>query len=304
MAAFFSSDLLEWRTAEVDSPSWEALAGLLTYLPFLLIALVRVRHHPFTEDATRSRFEERSDIHFARPGRHTMIHALAFPLLHYGGYRLGLTSTAHRASHETLVVCMIVLLGAIAFFQHGLLERKARELWFDRERTEDSLRHSQTDLRLMIERYHADQKVRLSEEKFAKAFQVCPDAMAITALSDGRLKDVNDKFLSISGFERDEVLGRTTAELQLWIEPEERDRMAQTLKREGMVREMEGRFRTKNGGVVIGLFSAEQLILDGEPYLLSVTHDITERKRIEARLAEQIGQLEEASGLELPPVSS
>ncbi len=295
--AVFVNDLLE-LSAFLSAPDplreWGDALGLISYVPYLTIILARSRHARFRDEEATAVVEERPETHFTRPSGRTMIHALAFALLHSGGYSLDLFAPAHQPARGVLVFWAVLLLGAIAVIQHRLLETKARELWNDREEVEASLRRNEKDLRMMVERYHTDQKLRLSEEKLAKALRVCPDAMMISSLIDGRIKEINDRFELVSGYCREDILGKTIAELGLWVDLEERQGMIRSLEIDGTVRDLEIRFRTRSGDIRIGLISVEKLNIDGDAHLLSVTHDITERKRIEEKLKTQAVLLDKA----------
>ncbi|MEB3829178.1 sensor histidine kinase [Phormidium sp. CCY1219] len=140
---------------------------------------------------------------------------------------------------------------------------------------------SQTDI---TEKRQAQEALRVSEQKFSKAFRSTPDAIAITRVSDGRYVEVNDRFLEMTGFELEETLGKTTDELNIWVDFDRRDRLLQQLKEHGVVRDVEGQFRTKSGDIRIGLLSAEPIDLDGVPCLVTITRDITERKQYEQKL--------------------
>jgi PAS domain S-box-containing protein len=146
----------------------------------------------------------------------------------------------------------------------------------------------------------AEEALRRSEEKFSKIFRSSPDWMAISALEDGRLIDVNDAFLRITGYSRNEVIGKTSAELGLWVDLEERRRFVELLHEKREMRNHEAKFRLKSGEVRIFLRSAELIELDGETCAINITRDITERKRageeikklnmeLQQRVAELIG---------------
>ncbi len=301
-AAVFLTDLLElalnspWRAAGATGPpmTWGAALDLVYYLPYLTIILARSRHFRFMDQPATTVADERPETHFTRPSGRTMIHALALPLLHLGGYSLGVFSAAHRPERDVLVFLAVVVLGGIAVIQHRMLERRARELWHDREEVEASLRRNEKDLRMMVERFHTDQKLRLSEEKLAKAFRICPDPMMISSLVDGRIKEVNDSFELTTGHLREDIVGKTTTDLGMYVDPEQRQEMIRILELEGSVRELEARFRTRSGALLIGLVSVEKLTIDGEPHLLSVTRDVTERKQIEEKLKTQAVLLDKA----------
>ncbi len=300
--AVFLTDLLElavyspWRASgATEAPMmWGAALDLAYFVPYLAIILARSRHFPFKDEPAATVADERPETHFTRPSGRTMVHALAFPLLHLGGYSLGVLGASHRPERDVLVFGAVLVLGAIAVIQHRMLERRARELWHDREQVEASLRRNEKDLRMMVERYHTDQKLQLSEEKLAKAFRICPDPMMITSLVDGRIKEINDSFELTTGYLREDILGKSVHELGMYIDPERRQEMIRILELEGSVRELETRFRTRSGAVLIALVSVEKLNIDGEPHLLSVARDVTERKRIEEKLKTQAVLLDKA----------
>jgi PAS domain S-box-containing protein len=139
-------------------------------------------------------------------------------------------------------------------------------------------------VRDITERKLSEAALRRSEEKFAKAFHASPNSLAISTLEEGRVIDVNESFLKISGYQRQEVIGRTTQELQLWLNPGDRHQMIQSLQQNGSVRDMECQFRMKWGGVRTTLLSAEVVHIGNEACLLSMVVDITERKQAEQQL--------------------
>ena len=127
-------------------------------------------------------------------------------------------------------------------------------------------------------------ELRLSEEKFAKSFHSNPMFMTLSTVEDGRLLDVNEAFLKGMGYAREEVLGRTTQELGMFMSDRERGAMLQNLKRLGKVRETEMRVRTKSGKVLQGSVSVDLIEMGGGEVLLTVMNDITDRKRAEEEL--------------------
>jgi len=131
------------------------------------------------------------------------------------------------------------------------------------------------------ERKRAEAALRLSEEKFAKTFRNSPDAIALTSLPDGQFVEVNESFLRLSGYRLDEIIGRTTLDLGLWVELEDRRRYLAMLHAAGMVREMETVFRKKSGETMHALVSGEVIRLAGSAFVLTVILDITERKHAE-----------------------
>jgi PAS domain S-box-containing protein len=136
----------------------------------------------------------------------------------------------------------------------------------------------------VTEQKRAEVALRRSEEKFAKAFRSSPIGMVIATLEEGRLLDANETFARESGYSREELLGRTTLELGLWIEARHRAAIVEEVKKHGRITNREVQTRTKSGEVQHKLFSAELLHIGGQPCLLTVGEDITERKRAQEKL--------------------
>nr|MCU0563634.1 PAS domain S-box protein [Desulfobacterales bacterium] len=129
---------------------------------------------------------------------------------------------------------------------------------------------------------------RQSEEKFRMAFHTSPDSINLNRLSDGVYVDINEGFTKLTGYTRADAIGRSSIELGIWCDPGERARMVAGLLHEGCVENFEAHFRRKNGDVGIGQMSARVLTMDGEQVILSITRDITERKKMEDNLRENI----------------
>ncbi len=154
--------------------------------------------------------------------------------------------------------------------------------------------------RLRAELAATREALRVSEDRFRKAFLSSPDAISLTRARDGKMIDANEGFTKITGWTRDEVVGRTTVDLDLWVDPEVRGEMTRRLTAQGFVDELETEFRRRDGSIVHGSFSARVIDYDGEPHLISVARDITEKRALEAQLQhaqkmEAVGRL--ASGL-------
>ena len=146
-----------------------------------------------------------------------------------------------------------------------------------------------TWLRRQLTEYLADRQrvetaLRQSEEKFAKIFQSTPDVVVISRVSDGFLLEVNPGFEAITGHTRAEAIGRSTLDLDLWSDPAERERLVTDLRSCGQVLHRFIAFRRKDGISRIGQFSARPITIDGEPCLLFVMQDVTERWRVEEEL--------------------
>jgi len=133
-------------------------------------------------------------------------------------------------------------------------------------------------------RKRADAAVRSSEETFSKAFNANPTLSTISTL-DGRFLNVNEQFLQTTGYSRNDVVGKTALELNMWPNPDNRARLMQTLKAKGFVRGFEVELRTRSGDRRVLLLSVEQIELDGQTCLLHSGQDITDRPRPRSRRA-------------------
>lgn len=122
---------------------------------------------------------------------------------------------------------------------------------------------------------------RQAKENSELIFNTSPDAVVITRLSDGLFVEMNDGFFTLTGFTRADVIGRSTLDINLWKNPAERHELVQLLKEKGACENLEAVFLRKDGLELIGMVSARVILLQGVPHLISVTRDITERKRIE-----------------------
>ncbi|HEX7785282.1 MAG TPA: PAS domain S-box protein [Methylomirabilota bacterium] len=123
-------------------------------------------------------------------------------------------------------------------------------------------------------------------EKLRAVFGLSPTVLCLTGVEDGRIRDVNDAFLATSGYTREEILGRTPVELGLWVDPAQRDTGIRRLKAGRRVRNMECRFRMKDGEERLMVLSADVVMFDGEACILSALTDITDWMRAEAALRE------------------
>ncbi len=131
----------------------------------------------------------------------------------------------------------------------------------------------------------SEKALRLSEERFAKAFQTNPDCNLISRISDGLIVEANEGFERLLGFTRGEVVGkRTAAELNMWANPTDRKTLVRRLLERGSVRDMPAEFLTRQGERRSMLVSANLIELAGEPHLLGTARDITELKRAETSL--------------------
>ena len=131
------------------------------------------------------------------------------------------------------------------------------------------------------ERKLAEIALRESEERFARFFRSTPVGTSITRFSDGQFADINDAFLVLFGYIREEVIGQNALKLGMWANPQDRAKMFEVLQEQGRLQDFETMFRRKSGEIMDVLISAEVIEMAGQQYMLCLTHDITERKRAE-----------------------
>ncbi|HWP95572.1 MAG TPA: PAS domain S-box protein [Syntrophomonadaceae bacterium] len=138
----------------------------------------------------------------------------------------------------------------------------------------------------ITERKRMEESLRLSDEKFSKAFNCNPDPITITTVVEGRYVEINDAWLKYTGYQRDEAINHTSSELS-WAVPGERDLIIKNIVEYGRIRNIETRFNNKSGEVRTALLSAEKIDMGGKPHLLFVTKDITDLKKTEVQLQEE-----------------
>jgi PAS domain S-box-containing protein len=230
-------------------------------LPFVWIGITALEWNPGPEFAASPMAP---DWRHTRRGALTAILAVVLVPVSHLAYRLWIGPGQTLVSFQAwLTLATTVLIGA-------LFARRQLQLLRNLERVQ-------------AEREGA---LRRSEERFQKAFAASPAVLSLSTRDEGRYLDVNDRCLEMLGYSRDEMLGRTAGELGIWIDPEARARLLATLQEHGRVREHPARFRTRAGEVREVVSSVELVEIDGVPCLLGLTEDMTERRRLEARLVQ------------------
>lgn len=148
----------------------------------------------------------------------------------------------------------------------------------------------------ITDRKMAENALRESEERYKAAFRTIPEAITITD-ENGTFVDVNEGFISLSGFLKDEVIGATTISLNIWTNPDDRTNIIETVSKQGLIENLETVFRSKNGTLLTTLVSACLINIGNKPHILSITRDITDRKQIENDLIKAKENAEESDRL-------
>src|SRR5215475_2968284 len=144
---------------------------------------------------------------------------------------------------------------------------------------QDLTEHIQLEQKLQAE-------LQRAQERFVKAFHASPDAIILSNIANGHFIDVNSGFQRLFEFSRDEVVGHTSREFELWVNPQDRKTVIQLFRKQRVVYDFEVRWWTKSGTIREVLLSVEGIELDGVPCALSVAHDVTERRELERELIE------------------
>ena len=143
----------------------------------------------------------------------------------------------------------------------------------------------------ITDKTNAQKALQDSEERFRLAFQTSPDAININRLEDGLYVDINDGFTTITGYTREDVIGKTSLEVDIWGDKNDRARLVNELKKKGFAKNLEAKFRLKNGMLETGLISASVLMLDDIPHIISITREIETIKQAEKTLHHQLQEL-------------
>ncbi len=150
-----------------------------------------------------------------------------------------------------------------------------------------------TLLRSDDRRLETETALRSSEEKYTKTFHSSPSAIAITRASNGCILDVNEGFVAITGYSSRELIGKTTLDLNIWVHEQDRTDVINDLSKGASVEAREYKFHNRSGGLIIGLFSADLIQVDGQTCIISSIIDITERKQAEEEVRRLNASLEQ-----------
>jgi len=181
--------------------------------------------------------------------------------------------------------------GVVREFEHQIYRNDGSRIWISVNARavrdgQGSVAYYEGTTQDITERKRSEEELRESEERFSKAFYSSPAPLIITRLVDGYFLNANDSFLSTFGYERDEVIGKTVLDLNIYVDHQDREKLIDELREPGALRGYESRARTKSGRILDLLVFVEPIKLKGEQCILSTAYDITERKSIEEALRE------------------
>jgi two-component system sensor histidine kinase/response regulator len=156
----------------------------------------------------------------------------------------------------------------------------------------EDLKHEYNSMKELYEKKISElkeevKKIRKSEEKFRIAYMTNPDLININRLSDGMYISVNEGFTRILGYTEEDAIGKTSIDMNIWVNPEERVELVNRLKEIGEVKNFETKFLSRDGNIVDGIMSSSLIDLDGVPHILSIIKDITIQNRAKEALAKE-----------------
>ena len=187
-------------------------------------------------------------------------------------------------------------------FTHSRTMSDGKEIWisvsgspvFNKSGIFQGYRGAAMDVSTQIK---AEKAQSQSEERFHTVFQASPAAVSVAGIDSGELFEVNERWLSSTGYQRHEVIGRTASEIKFWVDPKQRDILVATLRRDGFVRDFKASLMSKSGEIRNFEMSAEIIEIDNETRMLTAFNDTTERDKAE----EQVLRLSRA--IEQSPVT-
>jgi PAS domain S-box-containing protein len=147
----------------------------------------------------------------------------------------------------------------------------------------------------ITDRKKVEQELRRSEALFSEIFSMSPVACAVSSLTDGHLIELNEAFVTLTGYQRAEAIGKTTRDLHIWHNSDVRATVVKTLQDGGIVKNLEIDVRDKSGQIHNCLFSANIIQYNGKFHILSMAIDITDHKTSERELADYNRRLKETN---------
>jgi len=151
------------------------------------------------------------------------------------------------------------------------------ELQFDNAELISHLAKEKREIEARIK--EKTKELTLSENKFASAFRASPDAIAIFRKEDGIIIDINPSSEKVTGYKREELLGESLFELEIWCDAKDRFRLIKALHQDGLVHELQSDLKMRSGEIRHSEISAEIVTINDEQCVIAVTRDVTERYR-------------------------
>lgn len=142
--------------------------------------------------------------------------------------------------------------------------------------------------------HQASDALQLSQAKFQTIYEALPDAAGISRISDGTYLEVNPAFCRLLGRRREDLLGRTSLEINIWGSPAEREKLLRCFHDKGQVDSLPLLARGVDGEPIPGRMSARQINMDGEPCFIFLFHDMSEHQSMQDELVRVNALLQQA----------
>jgi PAS domain S-box-containing protein len=149
-----------------------------------------------------------------------------------------------------------------------------------------------------LENKKTRQALQESEERLRTVYETFPDPVTIIQAEDGRCVDINSAFTRLTGWTSEDVIGKTAADLNIWHNPKEREKLTTAIARDGKIENLETKFRLKDGSIITALMSAVLIRLKGKPHILTITRDISDLKSAQKEREQLKTQLIQAQKME------
>ena len=186
---------------------------------------------------------------------------------------------AHTFTQEHLRLAKSLAIPAAVAIQNARLYERAEIYGVELEQRLVDLHQIQQALQ------QAEESRARSEEKFTKVFRSSPIAFCITTVAEGRFIDVNEAFERRYGYAREEILGRTVFDIEVWADPTDRPQMLSEIREQGRIRNRVTRLRKRSGEIIETIYSADIIELDGQHCLLAVSEDLPNRADLQTSSA-------------------
>ncbi|MGD2099470.1 MAG: PAS domain S-box protein [Desulfobacterales bacterium] len=204
------------------------------------------------------------------------------------------TELVQQGIQSVLAVPMIIGGKVIGFI--GLDSVREEKMWV--EDTSSLLKIIGHVFANALENKSTRQALQESEERLRTVFETFPDPVTIIQAEDGRCIDVNSAFSRVTGWSATEVIGKTAAELDVWEDPEVRQKLVDGVAEKGKIENLEASFRLKDGRTITALMSAVLIRLHDRPHILTITRDISELKSAQDEREQLKTQLIQAQKME------
>lgn len=203
-----------------------------------------------------------------------------------------------KSSIALPIISLTEVIGTLTLYSGTVHDFNAEEIELLEEMVHD-LAHGITNLRSQEKIKIAERSLKESEERYKTIFHGTGAGMSLSRLNDGVYIEINTRWLRMNGFNREQVIGASSYDINIWLKTDDRTHLVNELLQSGSLNDKEVIFRRRNGETWISLLSAEIIQINGEDLILSTYLDITERKRTEEALGEANRKLNLLSSITL-----